>query len=430
MTYDWHATFPLEEAWDQMVRDTRHKDLIEALARKLVAGEGPFPAVCDLYARLHLLAQSIDDRTAKGEWSTQVKGVHSSVLLGGHYAEYARGQLRDFGALGFATPRLTEPDLARLPENSFFLYVPLTLATPYISRDDEPFYVHENPVRKDHVLKVPIVASTGWKGAFRAALRRTLPADDDDDRVTFLLGNAKGEGGEAGGDLRRGRLSFYPTFFDDLAVQVINPHLRETSAGDKPIHIESVPRKAKGTFALLYTPLVPRDSLSALPTWEEVLTDLDRVGRATRVLLADLGFGAKTGSGMGRAEDEVSGAYLLVHRWIETLLPLSPPPPGERPPQEFVPDDPEFLDPEGNWPHYETNAEMEAHVLGNAARRRYKRQRIAYRGWLRAREPWAAWEREVSALKEQTTREMLRLNLARLGEFDRLAELVKGGGDG
>lgn len=170
-----------------------------------------------------------------------------------------------------------------------------------------------------------------------------------------------------------------------------------------------------------------------LPTWEDVLKDLEHVGRATYTLLAETGFGAKTSSGMGRAKDDIAGAYLLIHRWVETTPTLPPPPPGERPPERFRPDDDEFLDEEGNWPYYETNEKMEAHITGNAARRRYRKQRMAYRRWLREREPWAEWEQQVARLREQVERRMLHLDLKHLEEVKRLRERVenvgKGGGD-
>ena len=435
MSYEWHANFAL-----------KRQDL-----QNVVEGRGRFQVVGDLYARLQLLAQSLEDQ----RWNTEAKShivrekrpggkveiprtylrltmtYHDRPSETWYTAEHIKPCLETYAPLGFATPRLTETDLACLPEHSFFLYVPFTLAAPYISQDDEPFYVHENPVRKDHVIRVPIVGSTSWKGSFRAALRWTLRVSDEDPLVVRLLGNPKGEGE----NFRRGRLSFYPTFFDALEVQVINPHLRETGAGDKPIHIEGVPRGAKGAFALLYTPITPNEPKPnvPLPTWEDVLKDLEHVGRATYTLLAETGFGAKTSSGMGRAEDDIPGAYLLIHRWVETTPTLPPPPPGERPPERFQPDDDEFLDEEGNWPYYETNEKMEAHITGNAARRRYRKQRMAYRRWLREREPWAEWEQQVARLREQVERRMLHLDLKHLEEVKRLRERVenvgKGGGD-
>jgi hypothetical protein len=319
MSYEWHATFAL--------RPRDWGDLEDA-----IQGRGRFSPVDDLYARLQLLAQSVED----SGWNTDAKAKSKTQRLHGRkveipisyqwvtklyhecpqqtrYTGYAGEQLERYGALGFSTPALGQEDLARLPLYSFFLSVPFALAAPYISKDDEPFYVHENPVRKDPVIRVPIVSSTGWKGAFRAALRWELNAEDDDDDVVRLVGNAKGA--EEG--FRRARLHFYPTFFDALQVGVINPHDRESGAGTQPIYIEQVPRGARGAFALLYAPIVPDTPSDPLPGWEDALRDLELVGRAARALLTDLGFGAKTGSGMGRAGERVPGAYLLMHRGEE-----------------------------------------------------------------------------------------------------------------
>jgi len=222
-----------------------------------------------------------------------------------------------------------------------------------------------------------------------------------------LLGNPKGEQR----DFRRGRLSFFPTFFDQLEVGVINPHSRERGAGTQPIHIEQAPRTSQGVFALLYTPTIPSGLQEPLPGWDEVLGDLDLVGQATYALLVELGFGAKTASGMGRAEEAIPepGAYLLVHRWVESPLPLPPPPEGTPPPQTFQPDTPEFKDESGNWPYYASDEELEAHIPGSAARSRYKKQRMAYREWRCQRDQWEAWEQQVAALKGRRERRMLRL---------------------
>jgi len=324
----------------------------------------------------------------------------------------------EYASLGFATPRLDEADLACLPEHTFFLHVPFTLAAPYLSKDDEPFYVHENPLRKEWVLRVPYVAATGWKGSLRAALRHARRLDDEDPLVVRLLGNPKEEKER----FRRGRLSFYPTFFDALEVQVINPHSRETSAGKQPIHIEGVPREAQGDFALLYTPIVPQKSDGPFPDWDEVLADLEATGQAAYTLLAELGFGAKTASGMGRAGKGIRGAYLLIHHRPGTTPSV---PAEERVPEHFVPGNDEFLDADGNWPYYATKAELEAHVPGKAARHRYKRQRMVYREWLKRR------EQEVAGERKAPPPPMLRLSLERLADLTRLRERVEeqtGGG--
>jgi CRISPR-associated protein Cmr2 len=302
MSYEWHATFALQPGDREELRN-------------VVEGKGRFSPVSDLYARLQLLAQSTGEKDPEGGWNKDAKGVYAEEVAlptsgGTSYTAHLRSTSETYAPLGFATPRLGRRDLTRLPTHSFFLYVPFTLATPYISKDDEPLYVHENPVRKDHVIRVPMVSGTSWKGAFRAALRWRLEADDEDADVVRLMGNAKG----AEEDFRRARLHFYPTFFDALRVGTINPHGRESGAGTKPIYIEQVPRGAEGTFAVLYAPVVPDGPREPLPTWEEALHDLEWVGKAAYVLLTQLGFGAKTASGMGRVRAKITGAYLLMQR--------------------------------------------------------------------------------------------------------------------
>ncbi len=436
MSYEWHVNLALKSDWRNLVREAREElgkevekrgkrkvrdeDVRKRVAEKLIAGEGPFGLVSDLYARVGLLAQSLGD-TDSEEWNTESKGVYTEVLLANCYTRYIKGQARSFADLCFATPALQEYDLVCLPEHSFFLFVPFTLAAPYISKDDEPFYVHENPLRKDWVLRVPMVGSTSWKGSLRAALRWTLRTCDEDPRVVRLLGNPKGE--QEG--FRRGRVSCFPTFFDALEVEVINPHARKTGAGTLPIHLEAVPKGGKGTFALLYTPTVPDDPAGPLPAWEEVLLDLELVGQAVYALLAERGWGAKTASGMGRAEEGIPGAYLLVHRWIE-VPPESPPSPlSEPPPKVFRPDSREFVDESGRWPHYQTNEELDAHISGKKAQSRYKRQRMAYREWRGQRERWEAWEQEVAALSERVERRMLRVDLTCLGDLKDLRRRVE-----
>ncbi len=321
MSYEWHPEFALGFSNRQDLKD-------------VVEGHGRFAPVQDLYARLQLLAQSVEE----SKWNTDAKSLsqrerrpnlrgtveipytYQRLTLRYHdrkertvYTDFIRRQMNEYADLGFVTPALTEDDLARLPPLSFFIYVPFTLASPYLSKDDEPFYVHENPVRKEHVLRVPLMSSTSWKGAFRAALRYRLQADDDaDPRLVRLLGSQKGV--EKG--FRRGRLAFFPTFFDALEVEVINPHSRETSAGSQPIHIEAVPPGAYGVFALLYVPAVAPPT-AGRSDWSTVIDDVLIVLKTTYTLLVELGFGAKTSAGMGRAAmtiPQVSGGqgYLLL----------------------------------------------------------------------------------------------------------------------
>lgn len=327
MSYDWHARFqlklPKRKEFEQQARRElekrqgrrpRRSDVDEELRKQLrpvTQAQGSFAAVKDHYARLCILAQTLVD-----DWNTDAKNVYQDAVKD-HYAEHIKSMM-EYEALGFDTPRLSETDMALLPAHSFFLYVPFTLAAPYMSKDDIAFYVHENPVRKDWVLKTPLVSATSWKGAFRSALRWHLKLDDKDQdppRIIALLGNAKDEKE----NFRRGRLSFYSTFFDKLEVGVINPHSRETGAGRQPIYIEQVPREASGVFALLYVPIVPDERDGPLPDRARVLKDIDLIGKATYTLLVKLGFGAKTTSGMGRAKPEIKDGYLVSSQGCKPL---------------------------------------------------------------------------------------------------------------
>lgn len=114
----------------------------------------------------------------------------------------------------------------------------------------------------------------------------------------------------------------YPTFFDLIDVEVINPHSRKTKAGTHPIYLECVPTGAKGTFSLLYVPF----DLIGRPQ-EEVCTqaerDLNVVAEAVSAMMLDYGFSAKRTSGYGTAEDEISDGVVWTRRGERKLKRLS-----------------------------------------------------------------------------------------------------------
>jgi CRISPR-associated protein Cmr2 len=97
------------------------------------------------------------------------------------------------------------PDVTLLPAYAAFLQFQFTLASPYISRDDEIFHINDNPVRKDKVFKVPMVASTAWKGNLRWTATHLLvlrwhetqvaeQLAEGRFRLTLLFGDEVGEG--------------------------------------------------------------------------------------------------------------------------------------------------------------------------------------------------------------------------------------------
>ena len=276
--------------------------------------------------------------------------------------------------------------LAALPRYSFALEFRFALARPYLSRDDDAFYIIDNPVRKDKVFKVPFVAPTSWKGSLRAvatqglltALAKLLPPGPPPDeaererlmerlwaervRRVVLFGNEKQNdadfinrwlaprlfpepAGESEQDRRKrvreqikqldkafnaylidhgyrtekvegrqGRLFFFPTFFNAIGLEMINPHDRQRRIGKNPILFECVPTRATGTFRLLYAPYdwpgqVTPDEAALR---KQVQADLPLVAAAVRDLLTVYGFGAKTSSGYGAAQDRLAAEGVLV----------------------------------------------------------------------------------------------------------------------
>jgi len=243
----------------------------------------------------------------------------------------------------------TKTDLTALPSGSYLIQFLFRLRKPYVSKDDTEFYIMDNPVRKDKVFKIPYMAPTGWKGALRAAMVRQLVEEKDDGkfvdkrfRLTILFGDEKGEEGmritglaefldqvkgeKAAKSYREmvksyfgvkddkpiphhsGRLVFFPTFFTQISLEVINPHDRETGAGRQPIYIESVPIGAEGRFTLLYVPFDRIGREEADPVrgirslQDEVASDLTMVAEGIRAMFTEYGFGAKTSSGFGVAD--------------------------------------------------------------------------------------------------------------------------------
>ena len=197
------------------------------------------------------------------------------------------------------------PNFRQLPSPHWLgLQVDFELLTPWYSKDDRIFHVMDNPVRKDRVFGVPFIAASSWKGMLRWAFRmhmkligtETEPDEEKRKRARnwelHLFGNEKGEQK----DFHRGALVFYPTWFDRIGFEVINPHRRATRAGTQPIYYEVVPPGAKGTLHLLYAPW-PGMKPEAKP--EEVLPKLLE---AIEKLLTTYGISAKRTVGWGTAK--------------------------------------------------------------------------------------------------------------------------------
>lgn len=183
--------------------------------------------------------------------------------------------------------------------------VSFILQTPWYSKDDRPFHVLDNPLRKDRIFGVPYMSAASWKGLLRWSFGMTTgligpsPLSDEKKRraaeaaIVHLFGNEKG----ATDNFQRGSLAFYPTWFSRIGFEVINPHSRKTRAGTQPIYYEVVPPKCKGTLRLLYAPLPGQAAREGV----DAGAALGKLLEAVEKLLTVYGFSAKRTSGWGRA---------------------------------------------------------------------------------------------------------------------------------
>jgi CRISPR-associated protein Cmr2 len=212
------------------------------------------------------------------------------------YMEAAKGMTT------LALPVELALDTVQDPPNRSWIGIEISfkLETPWYSKDDRPFHVLDNPVRKDRVFGVPFMSAASWKGLLRwsSRMRAGLPAPleehggkldgwNDPDWVLHLFGNEKGEDER----FQRGALAFYPTWFSRLGFEVINPHSRTRRAGTQPIYYEVVPAGTDGMLRLLYAPLPGKTRGDALGH----LID------AVDALLSTYGFSAKRTVGWGTA---------------------------------------------------------------------------------------------------------------------------------
>ena len=200
--------------------------------------------------------------------------------------------------------KLEKPDFSKIPAYWCPLEIPFTLQTPWYSKDDKPFHVLDNPLRKDKVFGVPFMSASTWKGLLRwacrmqAGLLEHLGTDpkmnnwQDSDWIIHLFGNEK----EEKKDFRQGTLVFYPTWFSKIGFEIINPHSRETRAGTTPILYEVVPAGTAGTLYLLYAPM----NIDESKKYQKEA--LNKLITAIEQLLTVYGFSAKRTAGWGIAK--------------------------------------------------------------------------------------------------------------------------------
>jgi CRISPR-associated protein Cmr2 len=192
-------------------------------------------------------------------------------------------------------------DLAHFPPYTFALQFPFRLTKAYLSKDERAFYIVDNPVRRDKVFRLPYVAPSSWKGSLRAALWNQ-GHDEDQPAIRRLFGNERA----AEDDFQAGRLRFFPVYFKQHGLEIINPHDRNRRVGKNPILFESVPPGTPGVFSLLYVPF-NRIGQDDPETRRQLAEDLALVAEGVRAMFCTYGFGAKTSSGYGTAVEGFVG---------------------------------------------------------------------------------------------------------------------------
>jgi CRISPR-associated protein Cmr2 len=289
MIYDWHA---------------RHRITDKQAIDRVTNGRDEFRRTT-ADTRVRLLAQAVvtDDKAyAQSGERNRPAGMKLLLHTQRAYDQLIGQRLSEMERLGLRSPNVS---VSRLPVGSWFLRIDFTLAKPYVSKDDESFYVIDNPLKKEKVFRVPYVAAPTWKGNLREALRLRHDWNDADDTMRQLLGNPR----EVEENFRAGRLIFFPTFFDRIDLEVLNPHKRDTGAGTVPIYLEVAPIGSSGAFHLLY---IPFDQLEQ--NGEERCKSpsqlFAQVAQGIEFMLIELGFAAKKSSGFGVADpNSVSGRF-------------------------------------------------------------------------------------------------------------------------
>lgn len=272
---------------------------------------------------------------------------------------------------------------------SFILYQEFELISPYFSRDDDDFYIIDNPVLKEKVYKVPMIRGSAWKGNLLNSASKILEERIEDETSTIeeiidiyaRIYRIFGTGSEDFRDLKdvldkyvesksknenistpnlekqlvkyalfdlgislfvkrkektlisqlielidekikssdlkdisvyKGRTVFYPTYFDRITLEVINPHNRKTKAGEFPIYFEVVPEGTKGYLQIIYIPfdavLLPESEIK-----KQAKEDIAFIKDIVEKTLTEHGVGAKTKLGWGYAKLIPEGSKLYCN---------------------------------------------------------------------------------------------------------------------
>lgn len=220
--------------------------------------------------------------------------------------------------------RTVQQALAGFPRYSARLLLTFRLLTPLLTKDDDPFYLFDNPARKDHLLGLPYLSAASLKGLSADAYQRAFPdakpwtelGNDDPNRTrTFrhadpharrLFGIAD-DGAKI--ESESGRLHFSPIWFTNLQLLVINPSNPEIAMGTQPIQFEAVAPGQTGVLEVVYfNPHGVKESDE-----NTVRADLARWLAAVATWWPMLGLGAKRLAGYGAIR--IEGVELQTIGW-------------------------------------------------------------------------------------------------------------------
>jgi CRISPR/Cas system CMR subunit Cmr6 (Cas7 group RAMP superfamily) len=213
--------------------------------------------------------------------------------------------------------------LAGFPKYSARLLLEFSLVTPLLTRDDEPFYLLDNPARKDHIFGCPFLSAAAIKGLSADAYQRAFPAKTDwkdlgknDSERThayrlqdtsalrlFGLADDGADNGETPSQI--GQLHFSPAWFSKIQFIVLNPRNAETARGKDPIQMEAIAPEQKSTIEVVY--FNPNGS-------EQIVReDLARWLMSIAHWWSALGLGAKRLAGYGQIK--IEGVKLQTVGW-------------------------------------------------------------------------------------------------------------------
>ncbi|OGF68319.1 MAG: CRISPR-associated protein [Candidatus Fischerbacteria bacterium RBG_13_37_8] len=351
--YDFYASFQIET-----------KEDVDDLTR----GSGKYAEIQDVHSRIMLLSTAFginsefpDRRGNPGKIDADVyakvgegdyaSGLKALIHSNGNFNEYISCKLSELYLLDINS----SIDISALPKGSWVIEFPITLAKPFISRDDVPLYIIENQVRKEKVFGVPFISAMAWKGNLRWAMMKASlePKVNDPNKFneirfqhTLLFGTEKASGEDKGwtcyldglcyrakeeyrNKLKEkfgkedvpnlaGMLHFYATFWDRIDMEVINPHDRKTKTGKNPIYFEVVPAGAKGFFRLVYAPFYHFELHTDEELKEEIAKDLLNVIAGLKEIMITYGFSAKKSSGYGVIKNswDESASKLVIKDFV------------------------------------------------------------------------------------------------------------------